>query len=114
MTVPTLVPLVEGIVAEEFQPSHSFINPRGVEALLAAPGGGGDLTTEVTLQVLTFLYDFTDFRSLSPASHKLNRHAVLHGRTTGYGREVNSLRVFAILDQVHSQCLTRAGVASAA
>jgi len=100
VTVPTLLPLLEGIAMEEFRPGS---NETGLLRQLADAVGADEaheLVSNGVLMTVGILWAFQYFSEVSPTSRSLNRHRVLHGRSLRYGTAENSLRVFLALDQL--------------
>jgi hypothetical protein len=110
VAIPALLPLIEGIVKEEFPvpgPTRKRERvPERVRKLLAEVVELDAIETAATLVALDALYGDYD-RLLTRRSRSLNRHGILHGAMLSYGSEGNSLRAFGILDLLHSQALTR-------
>lgn len=97
LTVPSLLPLAEGLSAEIMgKPLGKKVN---VVTALAKQIGDTDKETwsQVFLNVIcdTFYKSYTFGEQTAPY---LNRHGILHGRTSDYATEANSLRVFLLLD----------------
>lgn len=103
VSVPTLMPCLEGVVADAFGLGQRVSVPQGLEHLADLFEGLDALGLEVALDSLGTLYGQIDFRDASRLSPQLNRHLILHGRAVRYGSEVNSLKVFLYLDELHSQ-----------
>lgn len=105
LTVPTLLPLVEGIIHEfviyENLSLSSEKKEQMKQALEHAPLAGA-LSMNIYEGLVGYLddvYAYKDFKKLSPKNRqKLNRHIVLHGRQINYFTEINSLRAFLMLD----------------
>ncbi len=102
VSIPTLLPLIEGIAIEEFKPKSTDANPKDALAIASAI----DIDT-VIVDVAIHLYGNIDFSTVQPTSRELNRHFVLHGRSTGYGTEYNSARVLFMLDQIHARVIAK-------
>ena len=97
LTIPALLPLAEGLSAEILgKPLGQRVN---AVTVLARQIGDSNKETwnQIFLNVIcdTFYksYNFGD----QPAPY-LNRHGILHGRTSDYANDANSLRVFLLLD----------------
>jgi lambda repressor-like predicted transcriptional regulator len=114
VAVPALLPLVEGIVRDEFPLPPRKSIPSAVRSLLENVSEIADLEMAATLAALDALYQDYRRKTMPRRSRRLNRHSILHGHALSYGSEGNSLRVFAILDLVHSQALTRRRLTKAA
>jgi hypothetical protein len=99
-SIPTLLPHLEGIATATFAPGSGRIDVKGLlaEALAEQEVFMGDsLVSAVTL-----LWEYVPFGSLASGDRRLNRHAVLHGRSTGYGSQVNSTKVLFAFDLLAS------------
>ncbi len=48
--------------------------------------------------IVTALYTDHTFSPIASGTRQLNRHLVMHGRSTGYGTEENSVKVLLALD----------------
>jgi hypothetical protein len=59
------------------------------------------------VDTVSFLWSRMEFAEEKPSSRRLNRHFILHGRSTGYGTEENSARVLFALDQLYSLVAAR-------
>jgi hypothetical protein len=110
VSIPTLLPVIEGVVAAVFQPTKAdALNPGRAmknatqDERVAFHG----VLVDAMVHTLTSMWANTNFLTANPRAQTLNRHLILHGRSVGYGREVNSLKVFLALDQVASQVRTK-------
>ncbi len=91
VSIPTLLPQIEGIASEVFAPAAANT---GLRSLLASTAADCNRTVGPALvQTVSLLWDHRDFTLVSPTSRQINRHLVLHGRSTGYGTEENSVKV---------------------
>lgn len=94
LTVPALLPFAEGLSAE-------ILGKPQVNAVTVLAKQISDADQETWSQVFlgvicdTF-YKFYKFGEQT--APYLNRHGILHGRTSDYATEANSLRVFLLLD----------------
>ena len=107
VSIPTLLPSVEGIVADAFGLGMRTRVTAGLEPLAEILDGLDALELDVAIESLSSLYGWADFTATSSLSPRLNRHLILHGRTVRYGSEANSLKVVLHLDQLHSQLSTK-------
>ncbi len=114
VAIPALLPLVEGIVGEEFPRPPWKSVPRAVRDILAGVAELDDIETAATLSALDALYQNYRPQETKRRNRGLNRHGILHGYALSYGSEGNSLRVFGVLDLLHSQALTRRKLSQAA
>lgn len=106
VSIPTLLPQIEGIAYEVFAPGSA---DTGMRSILARAAGDYDNTLGPALvQTVTMLWDHRDFSVIAPTSRQINRHLVLHGRSTGYGTEENSIKVLFALDLLASVLATGA------
>ncbi len=48
--------------------------------------------------VVTMLWSKQDFSAVATGTRQLNRHLIMHGRSTGYGTGENSTKVLFALD----------------
>jgi hypothetical protein len=60
------------------------------------------ITADALVETVGILFQETDFATTPATSRDLNRHMVLHGRSTGYGRGENAVKVLFALDQLAS------------
>lgn len=98
LTVPTLLPLAEGLSAEIVGAGASNQNVAkqvAREWRAREQEVWTELYSDVVIHVIYKHYDFTR----DPAPY-LNRNGILHGRVPDYGIELNSLRVFLLVDCV--------------
>jgi hypothetical protein len=97
VSIPTLLPHIEGIAIAAFGPTNR--------------GGPRDLITRVStiydpimgqamVEAVGVLWENRAFEDYSPRA--LNRHFILHGRSTGYATEENSVKVLFALDLLAS------------
>lgn len=100
VSIPTLLPLIEGIAFDVFatKKNSSKLVPVVSDALAV-----DDLVIGTALvQTVSILWVHQDFAVVPSGSRRLNRHLVLHGRSLGYGTEENSVKVLFALDQLAS------------
>lgn len=107
VSIPTLLPSIEGAVADTFGLGRRTSVTTGLESMTDILDGLDAIALDVAIGSLTFLYGTVDFPSTSPLSPRLNRHLILHGRTVRYGSEANSLKVLLHLDELHTQITTK-------
>lgn len=97
VSIPTLLPHIEGIAMAAFGPTSR--------------GGPRDLITRIStvydpimghamVDAVGVLWENRDFDQYSPRA--LNRHFILHGRSTGYATEENGVKVLFALDLLAS------------
>lgn len=98
LTVPSLLPLAEGLSAEIV---GSTAGKQNVVKAVARDWRAREqelwteLYSDVVLHVIYKNYDFDK----DPAPY-LNRNGILHGRVPDYGTDLNSIRVFLFVDSV--------------
>lgn len=98
LTVPALLPLAEGLSAEIV---GNTAGGQNVVKAVAREWNAREqevwtkLYSDVVIHVIYKNYDFAK----DPAPY-LNRNGILHGRVPDYGTELNSLRVFFLVDSV--------------
>jgi len=108
VSIPGLLPLIEGIAVEVFNPTSSLRNPVTLlRAGMPQRGMFGRVVTDAMLDTLTVLWRSSTFTNINRLSRGLNRHHVLHGVTVRYGTEAYSLRAFLALDHLASQVGTK-------
>jgi hypothetical protein len=98
VAIPMLLPLIEGITVEAFEPGSRS----GPRAILARTPIVSALTADALVETVGILFGDLDFATASATSRVLNRHMVMHGRSTGYGSGENAVRVLFALDQLAS------------
>ena len=103
VSVPTLLPCVEGAVADGFGLGTRGPVTAGLEPLVEIFDGLEALELDIAIGSLSQLYGRINFGATSTLSPRLNRHLILHGRSVRYGTEANSLKVFLHLDEIHTQ-----------
>ncbi len=108
LTVPALVPLVEGIARDYLWEEHCISERRGLTAIKEALSLNipDDVYHEELQQILIqFLtsstFADTDRDNVLTSGYELNRHGVAHSRHIHYGSEANSLRCFLLLETLY-------------
>lgn len=94
LTVPTLLPFAEGLSAE-------ILGTPAVNAVTVLAKQVSEKDKETWSQVFLGVICDTFYRFYKfgkQTAPYLNRHGILHGRTSDYATEANSLRVFLLLD----------------
>lgn len=99
VSIPTLLPHLEGIAMAAFAPG---VKDRRMKAVIAEAAAYDALMGDALVEVVTNLWDSEGFLDLSPADRRLNRQRLLHGRSTGYGTAVNSTKLFFTFDLLAS------------
>jgi len=98
LSIPALLPLAEGLSAEIV---GSTAGKQNVVKAVARQWKAREqqvwteLYSDVVIHVIYKTYDFAK----DPAPY-LNRNGILHGRVPDYGTDINSLRVFLLVDCV--------------
>lgn len=97
--VSTLLPVLEGIVADHSAELEGKRVGRRVESILDTEAGEWEaLSAVVPLTLLdSEIFDRLEFSDVSIADEALNRHVILHGRTANFGTPINAVRVFMFL-----------------
>jgi hypothetical protein len=96
LSVPAMLPLAEGLAAE----IANIHNRTDVVKTIADDWKTQEqeLWTQLYVDVvINVMYAPVDFAKKSPY---LNRHFILHGRTSNYATDLNSLRVILLVDSV--------------
>ncbi|MGA2514841.1 MAG: hypothetical protein ABSG37_14705 [Candidatus Limnocylindrales bacterium] len=99
VSIPTLLPLIEGMAIEELAPGAEQ-GPKG--HIKGAVARYKSAEGEALVEAVTILWARTGFGQIARNSRELNRHVILHGRSTGYGTEVNSVKVLLAFDLLYS------------
>lgn len=94
VSIPTLLPLIEGIAVDAFTPGATHGPRPAFEAAALIDAATGPAMADT----VTALYARHEFSAVASGSRQLNRHLILHGRSTGYGTEENSVKVLLALD----------------
>lgn len=94
VSIPTLLPLIEGIAVDAFTPGATHGPRPAFEAAALVDAATGPAMADT----VTTLYTSHPFSAIASGSRQLNRHLILHGRSTGYGTEENSVKVLLALD----------------
>jgi hypothetical protein len=100
VSIPTLLPHVEGILFD------AFSGPTGDTALRNLVRGNDEIqdsamASELVAAVMA-IWGPLPFSETPQETRRLNRHLILHGRTTGYGTKENSTKLLFALDLVHA------------
>lgn len=107
LSVPALLPQVEGVLAERFGHQGRLSGKRLERYLQDALSEQNPFDQAARVFVAKRLLESFAWASTTP---EFSRHAVLHGADVGYGSRVNSLRAILTFDYIH--CATR-GLAAA-
>ena len=98
LTVPALLPLVEGLSAEIVG-----IAIRNQNVVKAVARDWKRREAEVWAQVFADVVEHVIYKSYDFGNDRapyLNRHGILHGRVPDYADKLNSLRVFLLVDAI--------------
>jgi hypothetical protein len=96
LSVPTLLPLAEGLAAEIVGPIPNVNVVKQVARDWKTQEQ--ELWTQLYVDVvIDVMYGNVDFANKPPY---LNRHFILHGRAADYATDLNSLRVILLVDSV--------------
>lgn len=99
--IAVLLPLVDGLAAATAEkilgPSKKAIRVTEVAAQYNVTED--TIWSECVQRVICDFYQHVDFKDLRRRT-KLNRHAILHGRTRNHASESNSLRVILMMDTI--------------
>lgn len=106
LTVPALIPLVEGVARDYLQEEHGITERRGLVAVQGALDRNipaNVFREELQQALIRFLTSstFADTDNVLPSGYELNRHGVAHSRHLRYGTEANSLRCFLLLETLY-------------
>lgn len=97
VSIPTLLPHIEGIAMAAFGPT----NRGGPKDIITRASAIYDpIMGQSMVDAVGVLWDSRDFDQHSPRA--LNRHFILHGRSTGYATEENGVKVLFALDLLAS------------
>ena len=106
LTVPALIPLVEGVARDYLQEEHGITERGGMVAVQEALDRSipaNVFREELRQALIRFLTSstFADTDKVLPSGYELNRHGVAHSRHLRYGTEANSLRCFLLLETLY-------------
>jgi hypothetical protein len=108
LTVPALIPLVEGIAKDYLQGEHGVTERSGRLAVEKALNLNIPLSVfkeELRQALIRFLtsstFAHTNRDNVLPSGYELNRHGVAHSRHLRYGTEANSLRCYLLLETLY-------------
>jgi hypothetical protein len=95
VAIPVLLPHLEGIAVDAFEPRTTKSSPKDAVATAAAVA---KISGPAIVEAITILWAFRTFSDVPAGSRQLNRHLVLHGRSTGFGTAENSVKLFFAFD----------------
>lgn len=109
LSVPTLLPQIEGILNEYVRVNKLEAKLGKIEKVYNAVVGDIDeyplsswaIANTLLFQLQTITFTFTDFEiefKKSSNNRKATRHTVLHGIATNYDKPIHSLKAFVLLD----------------
>jgi len=103
-SVSTLLPIIEGVVADKSGVLERMRVGRRLEQLLSADHDGTPgrlivaMVTYPALKVIDAeIFANRDFATTAPNDPVLNRHTILHGVTGGYGSRENAVRSLMVV-----------------
>jgi len=100
VSIPTLLPHLEGIAMAAFAPGTKRTKVPAV--VTEAAGTYDELMGEAIVDAATKLWTRYEFDQVRASGPQLNRHLILHGRSTGYGTEENSTKLLFAFDLLAS------------
>lgn len=95
VSIPLLLAVIEGIVIDVYDPGSILTSPRPLMPDVAA---SDTVVGPAAADVVTMLWSKQDFSAVATGTRQLNRHLIMHGRSTGYGTGENSTKVLFALD----------------
>ena len=106
LTIPSLLPQIEGLIADFASIRKNELNPFKVKNMIKilnteiACGFGGYIMLNGIIEYIDdVLYQTKHFEIIkSNRKQKMNRHLILHGRQKDYCYNIDSLRLFLLLD----------------
>lgn len=97
LSIPTLLPLAEGLCAEHLSRSETDV----MTVLAKDLRSRGEIWEQVISDVVeNVIYRYYKFGQAPVPDAYLNRNGILHGRILDYASKVNSTRVFLLIDMV--------------
>jgi hypothetical protein len=96
VSIPSLLPHLEGIAIDAFEPGSKATSPAKPTA--AAMVNADFVTGDALVEAVTVLWTYQGFDVVRPTDRRLNRHLILHGRSTGWGSEANSTKLLFTFD----------------
>lgn len=100
VSIPTLLPHLEGIAIAAFAPGTRKTKLPAV--VTEAAGTYDTLMGDAIVDAATRLWTDQPFDRVRASGRELNRHLILHGRSTGYGTEENSTKLLFLFDLLAS------------
>ena len=99
VSIPTLLPHLEGIAVAAFAPGKKDAKMKSI--IREAAPTYDQVMGDAIVSAVTMLWDSEGFDG-PPGGRALNRHRILHGRSTGFGSEANSTRLLYTFDLLAS------------
>lgn len=99
VSIPTLLPHLEGIAMAAFASGRKDAKMKVI--IREAAPTYDQVMGDAIVSAVTTLWDSEGFDG-PPGGRALNRHRILHGRSTGYGSEANSSRLLYTFDLLAS------------
>lgn len=104
VAVSALLPILEGVTADKSGVFENMRVSKRLEQLLDSddfdpPNGllGGIIALPALRVIDREIFARREFAGARPGDGDLNRHLIVHGRTAGYGSEINAVRAFMIV-----------------
>ena len=99
LAIPALLPFIDGLAAQIVGPTASRNPIHAKKAAELYHAQEAEVWSECVEQVVcALIYKSYDFQKTKRPPSSVNRHGILHGRTVGYGTELNSYRVILLLN----------------
>lgn len=95
IAIPVLLPHLEGIAMDAFEPGSKATSPKEAVKTAAAVA---TVTGPSIVEAVTILWAYRTFSDVPAGTRQLNRHLVLHGRSTGFGTAENSVKTLFAFD----------------
>jgi hypothetical protein len=94
-----LLPVIEGVVSDKSGVLENMRVGRRLNEILEKESGPLDAICAANALAVVDqeIFGFRSFEDAAIEDPALNRHLVLHGRTVGFGNEVNAVRTFMLL-----------------
>ncbi|MCJ7778819.1 MAG: hypothetical protein MUP16_10960 [Sedimentisphaerales bacterium] len=102
LSIPTLLPQLEGIIADTFK-HKGYMNERAYRKYLNQIMPEGKHGSDRYFNKLVFDYILMHFIHGQPIVFDLNRHAILHGADVNYANPMTSLKAILIIDFIIDQ-----------
>jgi hypothetical protein len=97
LSIPALLPFIEGIAAELIQPTTKRPRENIVKQVVTLHVRDESTWSQVLADTVCDVV-YKNYAFEKDASPLFNRHGILHGRVSDYNTAANSLRVFLLID----------------